>query len=68
MDAMRLLSSALLTANIVSAGIAVKVAVDKSRDWKLWMVRSILGGVQSLLIVRGLADKPMAAAAKSSER
>lgn len=59
MDAMRLLSSSLLTANIISAGAAVKVAVDKSRDWKLWMVRSVLGGVQSLVIVRGLADKPI---------
>ena len=67
MDTMRLLSSALLTANIVSAGAAVKVAVDKSRDWKLWMVRSVLGGVQSLVIVRGLDDK-LIVAAKTSER
>lgn len=59
---MRLLSSALLTANIVSAGAAVKVAVDKRRDWKLWMVRSVLGGVQSLVIVRGLDDKLIVAA------
>lgn len=59
---MRLLSSALLTVNIVSAGAAVKVAVDKRRDWKLWMVRSVLGGVQSLVIVRGLDDKLIVAA------
>ena len=48
--------------NIVSAGAAVKVAVDKRRDWKLWMVRSVLGGVQSLVIVRGLDDKLIVAA------
>jgi len=55
------MSSALLAANILSTVAVVKLAVDKNRDWKLWMARSILGGAQSLVIVWGLADKPIAA-------
>jgi len=61
-EAARLLSFALLAANILSAGVASKVANDKSRDWKLWIMRSMLGGIQSLMVVWGLGKKPAVAA------